>query len=39
MKKWNFVLIAALLVLSQVLAACAPAATPTAASGDRTTCS
>lgn len=30
MKKWNFVLIAALLVLSQIFAACAPAATPTA---------
>ncbi|OGN93038.1 MAG: hypothetical protein A2Y88_10515 [Chloroflexi bacterium RBG_13_48_10] len=29
MKKWNFVLIAVLLVMSQVLAACAPAATPT----------
>jgi len=30
MKKWNFVLIAVLLVLSQILAACAPAATTTA---------
>lgn len=29
MKNWKFVLIAALLILSQVLAACAPAATPT----------
>ena len=29
MKSWKFVLIAALLILSQVLAACAPAATPT----------
>lgn len=29
MKRWMFVLIAALLILSQVLAACAPAATPT----------
>jgi len=29
MKKWSFVLIAALLVLSQILAACAPVATPT----------
>lgn len=30
MKKWSFVLIAALLVMSQILAACAPAATTTA---------
>ena len=29
MKRWMFVLIAALLILSQVMAACAPAATPT----------
>lgn len=29
MKRWMFVLIAALLILSQILAACAPAATPT----------
>jgi putative aldouronate transport system substrate-binding protein len=31
MKKWNFVLIAALVILSQVLAACGPAAEPTTA--------
>jgi putative aldouronate transport system substrate-binding protein len=31
MKEWKFVLIAALLILSQLLAACAPAAQPTAA--------
>ena len=31
MKSWKFVLIAALLILSQVLAACAPAAQPTEA--------
>ena len=30
MKKWNFVLIAAVLIVSQVLAACGPAATTTA---------
>jgi putative aldouronate transport system substrate-binding protein len=29
MKKWMFILVAALLILSQVLAACAPAAEPT----------
>ncbi len=31
MKKWNFVLIAVLVILSQVLAACGPAAEPTTA--------
>jgi len=31
MKKWNFVLIAALVIMSQVLAACGPAAEPTTA--------
>ncbi len=37
MKNWKFVLIAALLVLSQILAACAPAAAPTEAAAPEPT--